>query len=126
MIAVLIFAGTDTQGLNSSLNSGKTWQPAGGPLSSVGAGSLAVTGLAVNPDDQHVIDAAATFTMATPQGRHSSQSVFISVDDGWWWFAMTPAPTLRPDYHTADPARVASYSPSCSWSLSVARWPAWR
>ena len=92
----LIFAGTDTQGLYSSLDGGTTWQAAGGPLSPVGAGSLAVTALAVNPGDQHVVYAAATFTMATPEGRHSVQSVFISVDDGRRWFEMTPAPRFDP------------------------------
>ena len=44
-----------------------------------------MTALAVNPDDQHVVYAAATFTMAAPDGRHTSQSVFISVDDGLRW-----------------------------------------
>jgi HEAT repeat protein len=92
----LIFAGTDTQGLYSSLDSGTTWQAAGGPLSPVGAGSLAVTALVVNPGDQHVIYTAATFTMVTPEGQHSVQSVFISVNDGRRWFEMTPAPRFDP------------------------------
>ena len=88
----LIFAGTDTQGLFTSLDGGTTWQAAGGSLSPLGAGSLAVTALAVNPEDQHVVYAAATFTMATPSGRHSTQNVFVSVDDGRRWFQMTPMP----------------------------------
>ena len=88
----LIFAGTDTQGLFTSLDGGTTWQAAGGSLSPLGAGSLAVTALAVNPDDQHVVYAAATFTMATPTGQHSTQYVFVSVDDGRRWFQMTPMP----------------------------------
>lgn len=89
--AGLIFAGTDSQGLYSSLDGGTTWQAAGGPLSPVGAGSLAVTALAVNPGEQQALYAAATFTMATPQGSHSSQSVYTSVDDGRRWFEMTLA-----------------------------------
>ena len=46
----LVYAGTDTQGLFSSLDGGTTWQAAGGSLSPLGAGSLAVTALAVNPE----------------------------------------------------------------------------
>ncbi len=88
----LIFAGTDTQGLFTSLDGGTTWQAAGGSLSPLGAGSLAVTAITVNPGDQHVVYAAATFTMATPEGRHSTQYLFISVDDGRQWFRMTPMP----------------------------------
>ena len=88
----LIFAGTDTQGLFRSLDGGTTWQAAGGPLSPLGAGSLAVTAITVNPGDQNVVYAAATFTMATPAGRHSTQYLFISVDDGRQWFKMTPMP----------------------------------
>jgi HEAT repeat protein len=90
----LVYAGTDTQGLYSSLDSGTTWQAAGGSLSQLGAGSLAVTALAVNPDDQHVVYAAATLTMTTPQELHNVQFVFISVDDGRNWFEMTPAPRV--------------------------------
>ena len=88
----LVYAGTDTQGLYSSLDSGTTWQAAGGSLSPLGAGSLAVTAIAVNPDDQHVVYAAATFTMSTPEGQHSLQYLFVSVDDGRRWFEMTPMP----------------------------------
>ena len=88
----LIFAGTDTQGLFRSLDSGTTWQAAGGSLSPLGAGSLAVTAITVNPGDQNVVYAAATFTMATPKGQHSMQYLFISVDDGRRWFEMTPMP----------------------------------
>ncbi len=88
----LVFAGTATHGLYSSLDGGTTWQAAGGSLTPVGAGDLAVTALAINPGDLHVVYAASTFTMSTPEGQHSVQSVFISVDDGRRWFEMTPAP----------------------------------
>jgi HEAT repeat protein/photosystem II stability/assembly factor-like uncharacterized protein len=88
----LVYAGTDTQGLYSSRDSGTTWQAAGGSLSQLGAGSLAVTAITVNPGDQNVVYAAATFTMSTPEGQHSLQYLFISVDDGRRWFEMTPMP----------------------------------
>jgi HEAT repeats len=90
----LIFLGTDTQGLYTSMDGGTTWQTAGGPLTPVGAGTLAVSALAVSPGDEQVVYAASTFTMATPQGLHSLQLVFISVDDGRLWFEMTPAPRV--------------------------------
>ena len=91
-----IFAGTATQGLYTSLDSGATWQAAGGPLSARGPGSLAVSALAVNTSDPQVVYAAATFTLSTPEGQHSAQSVFISVNDGGRWFEMTPAPRFNP------------------------------
>ena len=89
----LVYAGTDTQGLYSSRDSGTTWQAAGGSLSPLGAGSLAVTAITVNPGDQNVVYAAATFTMSTPEGQHKLQYLFISVDDGRRWFQMTPMPS---------------------------------
>jgi len=89
-----IFLGTDTQGLYTSMDSGTTWKAAGGALTPVGAGDLAISALAVSAGDDQVVYAASTFTMATPQGRHSLQRVFISVDDGRLWFAMTPAPRV--------------------------------
>ncbi len=91
----LIFLGTESQGLYISRDGGRAWQAAGGRLSPVGAGSLAVSALAVSPGDEQVVYAAATFSMATPQGLHSSQLVFISVDDGGHWFEMAPAPRLE-------------------------------
>ncbi len=72
----IVYAGTDTQGLFTSMDGGTTWQAAGGPLSPLGAGSLAVTAIAVSPIDQNVVYAAATFTMATPEGLHSTQNIF--------------------------------------------------
>ena len=90
----LIFLGTDTQGLYTSMDGGRTWQAAGGRLSPVGAGSLAVSALAVSPGDEQVVYAAATFSMATPGGLHSLRLAFISVDDGRRWFEMTPAPRV--------------------------------
>jgi photosystem II stability/assembly factor-like uncharacterized protein len=87
----LIFAGTDTRGLYSSLDGGTTWYAVGGPLTSLGVGSLAVTALAVTLGDHHVVYAAVTFTMATPAGEHSSQAVYISLDDGRQWVEMKSA-----------------------------------
>jgi HEAT repeat protein len=88
----LIFLGTDTQGLFTSLDGGTTWQAAGGRMTPVGAGDLAISALAVSPGDEQVVYAASTFSMATPQGLHSRKDVFISVDDGRLWFEMTPTP----------------------------------
>ena len=89
----LIFVGTDTQGLHTSMDGGITWQAAGGRLSPpMGAGSLAVSALAVSPGDEQVVYAASTFSMATAQGLHSLQLTYISVDAGRNWFEMAPAP----------------------------------
>jgi hypothetical protein len=90
----LIFLGTSTRGLYTSMDGGTTWQAAGGPLSQVGAGSVAVSALTVSPGDEQVVYAASTFSMATTHEVHSRQFVFISVDDGRRWFEMTPAPRV--------------------------------
>jgi hypothetical protein len=91
----LIFVGTDTQGLHTSMDGGITWQAAGGRLSPpMGAGSLAVSALAVSPGDVQVVYAASTFSMATAQGLHSLQLTYISVDAGRNWFEMAPAPRV--------------------------------
>jgi HEAT repeat protein len=104
----LVYAGTDTQGLYSSLDSGTTWQAAGGSLSQLGAGSLAVTAITVNPSDQNVVYAAATFTMSTPEGQHNLQYLFISVDDGRRWFEMTPMPPADQTITQLNPISGAS------------------
>jgi hypothetical protein len=89
-----IFLGMDTQGLYTSMDGGRTWQAAGGGLSALGAGSLAITALAVSLGAEQVVYAAATFSMATPQGLHTRQLAFISVDDGRHWFEMRLAPRV--------------------------------
>lgn len=94
--AGLIFLGTDDHGLYTSADSGKTWQAAGGRLSLVGAGALAISSLMVNPEHEQVVYVAATFNMATPQGLHSMPFAFLSVDDGDRWIElMNPAPALE-------------------------------
>jgi hypothetical protein len=87
----LIFLGTASKGLYVSDNFGDTWRTVGGPFALAGPGSLAVGSLAINPEHNSVIYAGASFTMATPEGSHTGQFVFISVDDGRRWFEMRPA-----------------------------------
>ncbi len=93
--ANLVLVGTDGSGLYLSSDRGTSWRPAGGPLSLEGAGAVAVSALSVNPADDQAFYAISTYTMATPEGVHSIQATYVSVDDARHWFTMaveTPVP----------------------------------
>ncbi len=85
--ADLVLVGTEGSGLYVSSDEGASWRPAGGPLSLQGAGSVAVGAVAVNPVDGQVTYAIARFTMAAPDGEHSTQAIYVSVDGARHWFA---------------------------------------
>jgi HEAT repeat protein len=86
--ADLVLVGTDSSGLYLSSDQGTSWRPASGPLSLDGAGAVAVSALSVNPADDQVSYAISTYTMATPEGVHSIQAAYVSVDDARHWFTM--------------------------------------
>ncbi len=86
--ANLVLVGTDSGGLYVSSDQGASWRPAGGPLSLAGAGAVAVSAVSVNPADAQVAYAISQYTMATPEGAHSIQGVYVSVDDARHWFSM--------------------------------------
>jgi HEAT repeat protein len=86
--ADLVLVGTDGSGLYVSSDQGATWRPAGGPVSLQGAGAVAVNAVAVNPADGQVSYAIARYTMAAPDGEHSIQGVYVSVDGARHWFAL--------------------------------------
>ncbi len=95
-----LLAGTADTGLYISTDRGQSWRTAGGSLALAGPGSLAVPAVAFNPNDESIIYATAELTIATPQGSHSAQQVFVSPDGGSRWFQMqagdmqgTPAAT---------------------------------
>jgi HEAT repeat protein len=86
--ADLVLVGTDSSGLYVSSDQGTSWRHAGGPLSSQGAGTVAVSAVTVNPTDELVSYAIAGYTMAAPDGEHTLQAVYVSVDGARHWFPM--------------------------------------
>ncbi len=91
--ANLVLVGTEGSGLYVSSDQGTSWRQAGGRLSPQGAGAVAVSAVTVNPVDDQVSYAIAGYTMAVPDGDHTLQAVYVSVDAARHWFPMQPGGT---------------------------------
>jgi HEAT repeat protein len=88
-----LFVGTESVGLVVSRDQGMTWQVVNDPaLSLGGAAPVAVTALAVNPEDESIVYASAGVWTGTSTTRLTTLGVFISVDGGRTWQIMEQSP----------------------------------
>jgi HEAT repeat protein len=87
-----LFAGTESGGLLRSNDRGASWQAVGSvDLLLNGAGALAVTDVAINPEDEQVMYAATGVWLGATHARLSPLGTFISVDGGREWFELSRA-----------------------------------
>jgi HEAT repeat protein/photosystem II stability/assembly factor-like uncharacterized protein len=87
-----VFVGTESMGLLRSNNQGGSWQSLDIPAAEVGAGApTSITSLAINPEDESIVYAAAGFWTGTNPARFNPVGVFTSVDAGAHWFEVAPA-----------------------------------
>ena len=97
----LVFVGTESVGLLRSNDGAASWQPVESAVLSGGyAVALAVTALAIDPQDEQIIYASANTWLGTSAARLSPLGVAVSVDGGRQWIQMSRAqlrdiPVLR-------------------------------
>lgn len=81
----LIYLGTRTGGVYRSLDSGNTWRGLAAGMGLLPGAPLEITALALHPDDERIVYAAAAYWLGTTQRRLSPVGVFLSVDGGDTW-----------------------------------------
>jgi len=99
-----IFAGTESAGLFVSRDAGATWQPVeDAALTLAGAAPVAVTALAVHPNDDSIVYAATAVWVGTSSARLTPVGAYMSLDGGRSFLQVAelplsggPATAIRP------------------------------
>ena len=87
-----VFVGTESVGLLRSNDSGASWQPVDSSVLARGNGApLAVTALAIDPEDEQIVYAATNIWLGTSTTRLTPLGVAVSVDGGQQWIQMSSA-----------------------------------
>lgn len=90
--ARLLMVGTESVGLLISRNLGESWQTVSDSLlTDSGTAPLAVTALAVDPEDDSILYAAASIWLGTTTAHLTPIGVFVSVDQGQNWLMLDRA-----------------------------------
>ena len=90
--AGLVFVGTESLGLLRSNDGGATWQPIDSTLLVRGnAAPLAVTALAIDPEDEQIVYAATNIWLGSTTAHLTPWSVVVSVDGGRQWLQLSRA-----------------------------------
>ena len=88
----LVFVGTESRGLLVSNDGGASWQPVESAVLSGGnAAPLAVTALAIDPEDEQIVYAATNMWLGTHTARLTPVGVAVSLDGGRQWLEMRRA-----------------------------------
>ncbi|NLF12310.1 MAG: hypothetical protein GX597_11040 [Anaerolineaceae bacterium] len=109
--AGLIYLGTLTGGVYRSLDAGATWQPLPWDLDMMAGTFVEVTALAVHPQDDDIVYAAAGHWLGSTDQRFTPAGIAMSMDAGQSWEA----------FHRAglDEARVIGLEPDAEEPLRV-------
>jgi HEAT repeat protein len=88
----LVFVGTESSGLVRSTDGGASWQPVDSATLTGGyAGPLAVTALAIDPENEQIVYAATNIWLGTHTAHLSPFGVAVSVDGGAQWIQLSRA-----------------------------------
>ncbi len=88
----LVFVGTESRGLLRSNDGGASWQPVDSTVLSGGhAAPLAVTALAIDPEDEQIVYAATNIWLGTNTAHLTPLGVAVSVDGGRQWLQLSHA-----------------------------------
>lgn len=110
--AGLLLVGTESAGLLVSRDLGESWQPmADAALADGNRAALAVTALALDPNDDSIIYAATGIWLGTSTTRLTPIGTFVSVDGGQRWLQHRRSPV--------DAAPITQLTPIASHPLAV-------
>ena len=104
-----VFVGTESVGLVRSNDSGASWQPAirdrfdSEALSRGDVAPLAVTAVAIDPENEQIVYAATGIWLGTSTTRLTSLGVAVSVDGGQQWIQMSTAGLSDPPVQRLEP-----------------------
>ena len=87
-----MFVGTESVGLLRSDDGGASWQPVDSEALSRGnAAPLAVTALAIDPENEQIVYAATNIWLGTSTAHLTPLGVAVSVDGGRQWLQLSTA-----------------------------------
>ncbi len=126
----LVFVGTESDGLLRSNDGGASWQPVDSAVLARGyAAPLAVTALAIDPEDEQIVYAATNIWLGTNTAHLTPLGVAVSVDGGRQWLQLnraelgdTPVQSLEPV--AGQPLSVVTVNSTGSSTVSLALSPA--
>ena len=125
----LVFVGTESRGLLRSNDGGASWQPVDSTVLSGGnAAPLAVTALAIDPEDEQIVYAATNIWLGTNPARLTPLGVAVSVDGGRQWLQLSTAllsdaPLQRLEPVAGQPLSVVTVNSTGSHTVSLALSP---
>ena len=110
----LVFVGTESLGLFRSNDGGVSWQPVESAVLGLDQGApVAVTALAINPEDEQIVYAASNVWLGTNTAHLTPLGVAVSVDGGRQWLQLSRAqlgdtPVQRLEPVTGQPLTVVT------------------
>ncbi len=125
----LLFVGTESLGLLRSNDGAASWQPAdNSALSRGNIAPLAVTALAIDPEDEQIVYAATNIWLGTHTAQLSPLGVAVSVDGGRQWIQLSSAllgdsPLQRLEPIAGQPLAVVTVNSSGRHTISLALSP---
>jgi len=125
----LVFVGTESRGLLRSNDGGASWQTIDSTVLSWGnAAPLAVTALAIDPEDEQIVYAATNIWLGTNPARLTPLGVAVSVDGGRQWLQLSTAllsdaPLQRLEPVAGQPLSVVTVNSTGSHTVSLALSP---
>ena len=120
-----MFVGTESRGLLRSNDGGASWQPVESTVLSGGnAAPLAVTALAIDPEDEQIVYAATNIWLGTNPACLTPLGVAVSVDGGQQWLQLSNAllsdvPVLRLEPVAGQPLSVVTVNSTGSYTVSL-------
>ena len=120
-----VFVGTESRGLLRSDDGGASWQPVDSEALSRGnAAPLAVTALAIDPENEQIVYAATNIWLGTSTVHLTPLGVAVSVDGGRQWLQLSTAllsdaPVWHLEPVAGQPLAVVTVSNTGSHSLSL-------
>ncbi len=124
-----VFVGTESRGLLRSDDGGASWQPVDSAVLAGGnAAPLAVTALAVDPEDEQIIYAATNIWLGTNPAHLTPLGVAVSVDGGRQWLqlsraALSDTPVWHLEPVAGQPLSVMTVNSIGSFTVSLKMGP---
>ncbi len=121
----LVFVGTESLGLLRSNDGGASWQLVDSTVLAGGnAAPLAVTALAIDPEDEQIVYAATNIWLGTNTAHLTPWGVAVSVDGGRQWLQLSRAelsdtPVWRLEPVAGQPLSVVAVNSTGSSTVSL-------
>jgi hypothetical protein len=125
----LVFVGTESLGLYRSNDGGASWQPVESAVLGQDQGApVAVTALAIDPEDEQIVYAGLNIWLGTNTARLTPLGVVVSVDGGRQWLQLSRAqlgdpPLQRLEPVAGQPLTVVTVDRAGSHAVSLALSP---